>query len=168
MRLRVPVTWADPSTAAGTTESDASETGSRVRLVDFETPAANAERTTCMFEATGIVFTVNTPLLNPAGTTTEGGTVTADELLSKLTESPPGPAGPLSKTEPVIDLPPTTSEYPKFIESRLGGFTVNVTDFEMPDIKAVMTTFVWYVTPEVVIGTSTLKSPGYAVAVVGT
>ena len=57
---------------------------------------------------TADVVISNAALLLPAGTVTFAGTLTAVELLLKVTATPPLGAGPLSVTVPCAEKPPTT------------------------------------------------------------
>jgi hypothetical protein len=59
--------------------------------------------------ATGMVVTVNVPVVALAATGTFAGTVAADVLLlASVTVTPPVGAGPLSVTVPVDEVPPVT------------------------------------------------------------
>jgi hypothetical protein len=58
--------------------------------------------------AIGAVVTVNVALMLPAGTVTEGGTVTEELLLDNAIVTPPAGAGLAKDTVPVNDVPPLT------------------------------------------------------------
>ena len=60
-------------------------------------------------DPTARVVTVNRPLVLPAGTVTEAGTVAAETLLLvSATATPPDGAAPVSVTVPAERLPPVT------------------------------------------------------------
>ena len=59
-------------------------------------------------ELTALVFTVNVPVVAPAATVTEAGTVAFALLDCRVTIAPLGPAAPPKVTVPVDVFPPTT------------------------------------------------------------
>lgn len=91
--------------------------------------------------ATAVVLTVNVAFVAPAGTVTKLGTVAADELLDRLTESPPEGAAPESVTAPVEVLEPTSVVGFKLSEVRFGGKIVRVAVIELePSVPMIVTT----------------------------
>lgn len=75
---------------------------------------------------TGLVFTGNVALVDPAGIVTLVGTVAnAMLLLDSDTFAPPAGAGPPSVTVPVVELPPGTAAGVSAIDNKPpGGTTV--------------------------------------------
>ena len=75
-----------------------------------------------------VVVAVNDALVLPAGTVTDAGTVTYDELSDSVTTAPPVGAAPVSVTVPCEGLPPVTLAGLKLTELRVAaaGVTVSV------------------------------------------
>ncbi len=71
---------------------------------------------------TDTVVAVNVALMLPAGTVTDAGTVTEDELSQTVTTAPPVGAGPVSVTVPCEELPPFT-----LVGFMLSAFSLTVT-----------------------------------------
>ena len=81
---------------------------------------------------TSLLVMVNVPVVTPAATVTEAGTVAALLLLLvKVTTAPPAGATELSVTVPVLVKPPVTVDGFSKIEAR-GGFTTSVAAFDAP------------------------------------
>jgi len=76
--------------------------------------------------ATGLVLTVNVPVVAPPATVTLAGTVAAAVLLLlSVTTVPPVGAGPFSVTVPVDGVPPVTDVGFKLTELEAGALTVS-------------------------------------------
>src|SRR5439155_13365302 len=67
----------------------------------------------------------------PPGTVTDGGGLSAPELLLKATDTPLPGAAPCSCTMPEVGTPPVIG-LKTLTDWSEGGFTVKVTDFELP------------------------------------
>jgi len=61
---------------------------------------------TVVVVVTGVVWIVNVAVVDPAGTTTNGGTLAAKLLDNRFTVAPAAGAGPVRVTVPVTEPPP--------------------------------------------------------------
>ena len=112
LRVKVPVTPAPPTTDAGFTDTDLSETeaaaGFTVSAAVLETPPLVAVIVTAVTAVTVEVVTLNVAVVAPAKTVTLAGTV-ADALLdASVTTMPPAGAADDNVTVPVLAVPPVT------------------------------------------------------------
>ena len=78
--------------------------------------------------ATLDVWIVKVALVAPAATETAPGTVAQGLLDAKLTDSPAGPAGPLSVTVPADETPAETVDGANVSPARPAGVIVSVAD----------------------------------------
>jgi len=108
LSVKVPTEEAIPATVVGFRVRDASVGALMLKLADSVVPFRFALIVTDVSEGTGVVFTVNVPVVLPAATVTVAGTAAAALLLERLTTVPPEPAGPARVTVPVDVLPPGT------------------------------------------------------------
>ena len=93
---------------------------------------------------------MNVPVVWPAGTVTEAGTVAAALLLvESATTVPLGAAGPLNVTVPTQLFPPITVVGFRLIEMSAAGVTRRVADSDWPSSVAVMVETVCAFTPTV-------------------
>ena len=91
-------------------------------------------------EATPVVLTVNVAEVAPASTVTVAGSVALTLLELRLMTAPPGPAGPLSVTLPVEDVPPRTEDGVTVMPARPAGLTVKVADLLVaPNVAEIVT-----------------------------
>ena len=80
-----------------------------------------------VFEATGLVATVNVAVVALAAIVTLAGTrAAAVLLLDRVTTAPPTGAGPFSVTVPIEEFPPLTEIGFPVMEFNVAGVTVNV------------------------------------------
>ena len=98
------------------------------------------------------VLIVNVAEECPVGIKMLAGIPAEDELLDSLTMIPPGPAGPLSVTVPVLDLPALTDDGLKVIDNNDGGVTVNSAWAEEEPALAVIVATCCFKTPTVFMG----------------
>ena len=112
LRVTVPVTPAPPTTDAGFTDTDLSETeaaaGFTVSAAVFETPPLFAVIVTAVTAVTVVVVTLNVAVVDPAATVTLAGTVAAALLDASVTTIPPTGAADVNVTVPVLAVPPVT------------------------------------------------------------
>jgi hypothetical protein len=126
LRLTVPVEALPPMTEVGETDTLLS-TGVlmvRVAVAVFVpwVPVIVAE----VVEVTAVVLIVKVTEVAPAATVTLAGNVAFDELEVRLTEVPPGPAGPFRVAVPVEELPPVTDVGETEIAVSAAGVIVSV------------------------------------------
>jgi hypothetical protein len=118
---------------------------------------------------TALVWIVKEAEALPAATVTVAGTLTAGELLVKLTTAPPGGATPFSITTALVGAPPVIGEkIDRFFSE--GGWTVIETDTDDDPRVAVIVTEVAVVTwPSVnEIGAGESAKPSGTVTEAGT
>lgn len=92
-----------------------------------------------MGEVTPVVVIVKVAALCPDATVMDAGTVATVLLLARLTTSPLGPAGPLSVTVPVDEVPSRTTDGFSTTEATLEGLIVSVAVWEAPPVVALTT-----------------------------
>jgi hypothetical protein len=122
----VPVAGMPPKTWDGLTPTASSAAGSILRFALFDVPFSVAVTVASAVFVTALVFTVNVPLVWPAGTSTEAGTVASLLLLERDRLVPPGPAGPERVTVPVAVFPPPTAPGANVKLNNKAGVIVNV------------------------------------------
>ncbi|HWD38581.1 MAG TPA: hypothetical protein VG944_07010 [Fimbriimonas sp.] len=106
--VTVPVEVDPPTTDVGETVTPVTAGGVIVSVAVFVTELFVAVMVAVVLEATAVVVTVNVPVVEPEGTTTELGTVADPELLLSATAKPVEGAAEVSVTVPVDDVPPAT------------------------------------------------------------
>jgi len=108
--VTVPTAAAPPSTLAGATDSDVTETWTSESRTELEPPPKWAVMSIWEAADTGAVVIGKVAVTAPAGTVTLAGTATKDgELLERGTARPPAGAGSTSTTDPVAESPPKTT-----------------------------------------------------------
>ena len=116
---------------------------------------------------TGVVVMAKFALLAPAFTDTVEGYETLESPPESVTVTPEGPAGPVSRTVPVVELPPTNDEELKLRpETTPAGLRDRVEDLEMEFRVAVRDSEVLTVTAEEVIVNVPEVAPAATVTVV--
>ena len=112
LRVTVPVTPAPPTTDAGLTVTDVSETdaaaGFTVSAAVLETTPLVAVIVTAVTAVTVVVVTLNVAVVAPAATVTDTGIVAAALLDASVTTMPPAGAADNKVTVPVLTVPPVT------------------------------------------------------------
>ncbi len=104
--VRVPMEELPPVTVVGESVRLVKTGGSIVSVAVEETPPWVAVMVTGVDVTTGVVLTVKVPVVAPAATVTDTGTVALVELEPSVTTSPPVGAAPVNVTVPVEGLPP--------------------------------------------------------------
>lgn len=128
----------DRSEGAVSCGAGAVEVGDTVSGAVLVTPPAVTAMVASVGAATALVMTVKVALVEPAGTSTLGGTVAALLLLATTTAAPPVGAGALKVTVPVdVSPPPVTAVGDRVRPATptgpgLAGSTVNVADLVAP------------------------------------
>ena len=112
---------------SGEIDASAKANGLSVRTAVCVTPAV-AEIVTGVIVPTLVEFTINVAEVDPIGTVTLKGTVTAGLLLDSVTIQSPIGAGPFSVTVPIEEYPEFTVDGFTDIEAADGGFTVTFAD----------------------------------------
>jgi len=105
--VTVPAEVAPPTTVVGLSERPVTCGAVTVKVAVFEAPLAVAVIVTVVLDATATVVTLNVPVVWPAATVTEAGTVAPVVALS-ATGKPPVPAAVARVTVPDAPTPPTT------------------------------------------------------------
>jgi hypothetical protein len=125
LRVTVPVDGVPPVTDVGFTPRELTTGGVTVKAPLFVVLLYVAEMFTSVLLATGLVVTVNVPVVSPAATGTLAGTVAAAVLsLASVTTAPPAGAAPLNVTVPADEVPPVTDVGLMPTELTTGGVTV--------------------------------------------
>ena len=127
LNVTVPVEEAPPVTLDGLNERPEGIGALTVKVADLVVPLNSPEMLDVVLAATGVVVTVNVPLVAPAATVTLAGTVAAAVLLlPSVTTAPPVGAALLNVTVPVEEAPPVTLAGLTDTEETVGAFTVSV------------------------------------------
>lgn len=105
-RVTVPVELLPPVTVAGETETEATASGKIESVAVWVIPACVAVIVAEVTLETAVVDTVNVPVVEPAATVTELGTVALVLPEESATTVPAEPAGPFNVTVPVVVNPP--------------------------------------------------------------
>ena len=92
----------------------------------FDVPPDAAEIVAVVVAVTVLVEIVNVPVVFPAATVTEFGTVADPELLASVITNPELGAGDEIVTVPVLALPPTTVAGLSVSDLTVGAMMVNV------------------------------------------
>jgi hypothetical protein len=110
---------------------------------------------------------VNPAELCPCGTTTVAGLTVAMAVfeLETATELPPVGAMPVRPTVPAEDAPPIRLEGDSETDASAAGTIVSVAVFETAEYVAVIVTFVFAVTADVLTGNVTVAAPDGTVTV---
>lgn len=117
VKVTVPVDEPPPVTLDGSSDSAAKAGGTTVSVLVCVTPFRIAEMVTKVGDATAEVITLNDPLVAPAGTASEAGTLaTPGLLLTSDTVAPLAEAGPLNVTVLTTGFPPVTLGAPKLTD----------------------------------------------------
>lgn len=149
----VPTALLPPFTEAGERVKPVIRTrvGVTVRVAVRVTELPSAVIVPVVFPPMAMVETVTLPLLDPAAINTEAGIKMSGDELEKVTNIPPVGAGAVSETEAVVVSPPSSDDCPRVnVLNAIGRSTVRVADFVMPKLVAVIVTFVFAVTTDVV------------------
>jgi hypothetical protein len=125
-RVTVPVEAVPPTTDVGLNETPVKTGAVIVRVAVGEVPFPVAVIVDVVFDATPTVVTVNVPVVAPAATLTDDGTVAAALLELRATATPPEGAALLSVTVPVEVFPPATDVGFKVTDVTVGALTLNV------------------------------------------
>ena len=139
--MTVPVDEDPPVAEVGLSESEATvgavTVNVAVLLAEFKVPVIVA----LVLDETAVVATLNVPVVAPAATVTEEGTVAEAELLLNVTVKPPTGATDVTVAVPVDETPPKTLVGESEIELRTGGLIVNVAVFDtLPAVAATVAT----------------------------
>lgn len=172
LRITVPVTPAPPTTDAGFTVTDLSETdaaaGFTVSAAVFETPPLVAVIVTAVTAVTVDVVTVNVAVVAPAATVTEAGTVAATLLDASVTTMPPAGAADNKVTVPVLDVPPVTDVGFKATVLSTGAVIPRDADWLIAPFVAVIVLAVFAATAVVVTVKVAVVEPAATVTLDGT
>jgi hypothetical protein len=106
--VTVPLEDVPPLTVVGFRASFVATGGWTVNAAETGVPLLVAVIFPVVLDPTGVVVTVNVPVVAPAAIVTVAGTVAAELVDARLTVSPPVGAGSLVVTVPVEEAPPTT------------------------------------------------------------
>ena len=113
-----------------------------VSVADWLTPLRLPVMVAVAVAETAVVVTVKVPVVAPAATVTDAGTVALVLLEDKATDVPPLGAGPLKVTVPVEGLPPMTDVGLSLRLNSPGGLMVRVavwfTPLKLPVIVALV------------------------------
>jgi len=108
-KVTVPMLFFPPFTEVGLSVSEASLGGFTTTYVVTGVPPQVSVTVAMAWAVTGTVRTENVPDDLPPGISTDAGTITAGELLTSFTLSPPGGAVPWIANAPVQLVPPKTT-----------------------------------------------------------
>ena len=154
LRVTVPVTPAPPTTDAGLTVTDVSETdaaaGFTVSAAVWETTPLVAVIVTAVTAVTVVVVTLNVAVVAPAATVTDTGIVAAALLDASVTTMPPAGAADNKVTVPVLAVPPVTDVGFKATVLSTGAVIPSDADWFTPPSVAVIVLAVFAATAVVV------------------
>jgi len=136
----VPTDGFPPETWGGPRLIDVSVAGVIQRGIVCDLPLRLVVMSAPSWSLTGLVLTVNLPVFCPASIVNVSMTEAALLLLEASTNTPPGPAGPLSVTVPATELPPATEVGSRLMEISWAGDIVNIADFApLPVVAKIVT-----------------------------
>jgi hypothetical protein len=169
LRVRVAVEVVPPTTDVGLNVTLVAEGWTTVKFaVTFVAPSV-AVTVAVVFRATGFAVSVKLPNIEPAGTTTDVGTVADAEFDDSMTVVPPAGAKPLRATRPDDVVPPSPLPGLKPTLISDAGLSVRVPVFDSPLGRVPVTMAVVTVpTPEVPTRKFCVVEFGATVTVAGT
>ena len=126
LMVTVPVEELPPTTEVGLRTTPETAGGVMVSVAVFELLPNVAVIVDVVVEATVLVETVNVPVVEPAATVVDAGTVADPELLVRVTVNPPLGAAPVMVTVPVEDVPPRTEAGLSVTDDTVGALTAMV------------------------------------------
>ena len=132
LKVTVPVEEWVPVTDVGFKVNEVSVAGLMVRVAVFEVLPCVAVIVAVVTELTAVVEIVKVPVVAPAATVTDAGTVALAVLELKVITLPDDPAGPLKVTVPVEDEPPETVAGLIVKEENVAGLIVSVAVWLVP------------------------------------
>ena len=126
VKVTVPVEDTPPMTVLGATEMLAIVGGLMVSVAVLVTPPAVAVMVAVVTTETVVVLIVKVAEVAPAAIVTVAGSVALVELDESVTDSPPGPAGPVKVSVPVEEVPPANELGASVSVESVAGLIVNV------------------------------------------
>jgi hypothetical protein len=172
LSVTVPVTPAPPTTDAGFTVTDLSETeaaaGFTVSAAVLETAPFVAVIVTAVTAVTVDVVTVNVAVVAPAATVTDTGTDATALFDASVTTKPPAGAADVRVTVPVLDVPPVTDVGFKATVLSTGAVIPRDADWLVAPSVAVIVADAFAATAVVVTVNVAIVAPAATVTLAGT
>jgi len=168
LRVTIPVEVDPPVTDLGETETPVGTGGVTVSVAGTDVLPREAVMVTGVVDGTATVVIVNVTEEVPAGIVTVPGGFALVLLEERLTVAPPGGAGSLSVSVPVLDVPPMTELGETVRVLGTGGVRVTIVETDVEPTVAVIVAGVDTETSDVAIEKVVDVAPAGTVTVAGT